>query len=134
MSRIHEGLDDPGFPMPEGIEKTSICADTGLLPRAGCSVITEYFDIGSMPTDYCDQHFYEPEYDEEYYEDEDIQEELPTELTPTPDPNMGGEGTDPNTGGEGTDSNTGGEEWTDPNTGGEEWTDPNGEGDMTIYE
>ena len=144
MSRIHEGLDDPGFPMPEGIEKTSICADTGLLPRAGCSVITEYFDIGSMPTDYCDQHFYEPEYDEEYYEDEDIQEELPTEPTPTPDPNAGGEVTDPNAGGEvtdpnaggeeWTDPNAGGEEWTDPNAGGEEWTDPNGEGDMTIYE
>ena len=145
MSRIHEGLEDPGFPMPEGIEKTSICADTGLLPRAGCSVITEYFDIGSMPTDYCDQHFYEPEYDEEYYEEDEIQEELPTEPTPTPDPNAGGEVTDPNAGGgeEWTDPNAGGEvtdpnagggeEWTDPNAGGEV-TDPNGGGDMTIYE
>ncbi len=41
------------------VEKASVCAETGLLPRAGCPAITEYFDVGTMPTEYCDQHFYE---------------------------------------------------------------------------
>ena len=59
MTRIHEGLPDKDFDMPASVEKISICEETGLLPRAGCPVITEYFDIGDVPTDYCDQHFYE---------------------------------------------------------------------------
>ena len=54
MTRIHEGLPDKDFDMPASVEKISICEETGLLPRAGCPVITEYFDIGDVPTDYCD--------------------------------------------------------------------------------
>jgi penicillin-binding protein 1A len=75
MSRIHENLPYKDFEMPSSIEKISVCSETGLLPRAGCDVITEYFDIGNIPTDYCEDHFYEIE---ETYEDE--------ELTPTPTP------------------------------------------------
>jgi penicillin-binding protein 1A len=73
MSRIHEGLEYKDFEMPSGIEWTSVCSETGLLPRAGCEEITEYFDVGTLPTEYCDQHFYEIEYEEE-------------EETPTPTP------------------------------------------------
>ena len=58
MTRIHEGLPDKDFDMPASVEKLSVCAETGLLPRAGCPIITEYFDIGDVPTDECDQHFY----------------------------------------------------------------------------
>ena len=58
MTRIHEGLPDKDFDMPASVEKISVCSETGLLPRAGCPVITEYFDIGDVPTDECDQHFY----------------------------------------------------------------------------
>ena len=58
MTRIHEGLEDRDFDMPASVDKISVCEETGLLPRAGCPVITEYFDIGDIPTDYCDQHFY----------------------------------------------------------------------------
>ena len=124
MTRVHDGLPDKDFEMPSTVEKISICADTGLLPRAGCDVITEYFDIGDVPTDYCDQHFYEPEPEipEYNYEETIIPEPsaAPEDPNAVPeDPNAGGE--DPNAGSE--DPNAGGE---DPNAGGE---DPNAGGE-----
>lgn len=81
MNRIHEGLEYREFEMPSSIEKISVCEETGLLPRVGCSVITEYFDIGDVPQEYCDQHFYEEEM-EEYTTEEEV-----FEVSPTPDPN-----------------------------------------------
>ncbi len=84
MTRIHEGLPDKDFDMPASVEKISICEETGLLPRAGCPVITEYFDIGDVPTDYCDQHFYESDDTrEEYTTDEET-----FNVSPTPDPDQ----------------------------------------------
>mgnify|MGYP004573410191 CR=1 FL=1 len=76
MTRIHEGLPDKDFEMPASVEQLSVCADTGLLPRAGCPVITEYFDIGDAPTEYCDQHFYDYN---EYESDSDSIPEYTTE-------------------------------------------------------
>ena len=70
MNRIHQGMEYKDFEVPDGIEQISICADTGLLPRVGCPVTEEYFDVGTMPTEYCDQHFYE--YDESQDEDMEI--------------------------------------------------------------
>ena len=64
MTRIHEGLPSKEFEKPASVEKLSVCSETGLLPRDGCPVITEYFDVGTMPTEYCDQHFYDSDYDE----------------------------------------------------------------------
>lgn len=78
MTRIHEGLEYQDFQRPASVEMTSICEETGLLPRAGCPVITEYFDVGTMPTEYCDQHFYD---EEEQTEDEQADA---LEVTPTP--------------------------------------------------
>ena len=67
MTRIHEGLPSKEFEKPASVEKLSVCEETGLLPRAGCPVITEYFDVGTMPTEYCDQHFYDSDdYDYNY--------------------------------------------------------------------
>ena len=110
MTRIHEGLPDKEFDMPASVEKISICEETGLLPRAGCPVITEYFDIGDVPTDYCDQHFYESD---DTGEEDTTDEE--TNVSPTPDPdnnsNTGGD----NTGGD----NTGGDNTGGDNTGGD---------------
>ena len=40
MTRIHEGLEDRDFDMPASVDKISVCEETGLLPRAGCPVIT----------------------------------------------------------------------------------------------
>ena len=118
MSRIHEGLEYRDFQQPSSVEKISICSETGLLPRTGCPVIEEYFDVGTVPTEYCDQHFYE-------IPDEETEGELvlDPDLTQTPDdPNNPGTPEEPiipdnpdNTGGDGTGGDyTGGD-----NTGGE---------------
>ncbi|MBO4213886.1 MAG: penicillin-binding protein [Lachnospiraceae bacterium] len=64
MSQIHKELPDTGFPMPEGIVKVAICTKSGLLPiegvcdcdpRGSC-VREEYFEIGTVPTEYCNHH------------------------------------------------------------------------------
>ena len=116
MTRIHEGLPDRDFEMPASVEKISICSETGLLPRAGCPVITEYFDIGDVPTEYCDQHFYE------YSEDSYTTEEGTYNPDGTQIDNTGdntGNNTGDNTGGnEGGGDNTGGDESGGDNTGG----------------
>lgn len=88
MTRIHSGMEYKDFDMPSSVEKASICEETGLLPRAGCPVITEYFDIGNMPTETCDQHFYIPEAEPDGTYEESPEE---TELSPTPDPNGNGD-------------------------------------------
>ncbi len=124
MTRIHEGLPDKDFDMPASVEKISICEETGLLPRAGCPVITEYFDIGDVPTDYCDQHF---------YESDDTMEEYTTDegtfnVSPTPDPNADNNSNDngDNTGGDNTGGdNAGGGD----NTGGDDGGGDTGGGD-----
>ena len=133
MTRIHEGLPDKEFDMPASVEKISICEETGLLPRAGCPVITEYFDIGDVPTDYCDQHFYESD---DTGEEDTTDEE--TNVSPTPDPdnnsNTGGDNTGgDNTGGDNTGGdNTGGDNTGGDNTGGDNTGGDNaGGGDNT---
>lgn len=64
MTRIHEGLDDPGFTRPDSIETAVICRKSGKLavpglctddPR-GDATYTEYFATGTTPTEYCDKH------------------------------------------------------------------------------
>ena len=133
MTRIHEGLPDKDFDMPASVEKISICEETGLLPRAGCPVITEYFDIGDVPTDYCDQHFYESDDTME----EHTTEEATFELSPTPDPNNPdgdntGDNTSDNTGGDNTGGdNTGGDNTGGDNTGGDNTGGDNTGGDNT---
>ena len=123
MSRIHEGLEYRDFQQPSSVEKISICSETGLLPRTGCPVIEEYFDVGTVPTEYCDQHFYE-------IPDEETEGELvlDPDLTQTPDdPNNPGTPEEPvipdnpdNTGGDGTGGDgTGGDGTGGDNTGGD---------------
>lgn len=118
MNRIHQGMEYKDFEVPDGIEQISICADTGLLPRVGCPVTEEYFDVGTMPTEYCDQHFYE--YDESQDEDMEIYD---ANATPTPDPENP-DGTD-NADGSGGDG-TGGDGTGGDGTGG----DGTGDGDI----
>lgn len=80
MTRIHEGLPSKEFEKPASVEKLSVCEETGLLPRAGCPVITEYFDVGTMPTEYCDQHFYDSDdYDYNYDTDSSDQTDNTTD-------------------------------------------------------
>jgi len=63
MSRIHENLEYKSFPMASGIVTASICSKSGRLPIAGvCDaqgcVRTEYFAEGTVPTEYCDVHYF----------------------------------------------------------------------------
>ena len=109
MTRIHEGLPSKEFEKPASVEKLSVCEETGLLPRAGCPVITEYFDVGTMPTEYCDQHFYDI-YDYDYNYDEDSSDQTnstaDTDNTETPD----SETTDSNDNSDTTDDNNNNED------------------------
>ncbi len=64
MTRVHDGLSDPGFPVPDSVETASICRKSGKLAISGvCSedprgdaVYTEYFARGTVPTETCDHH------------------------------------------------------------------------------
>ncbi|MEY8338351.1 transglycosylase domain-containing protein [Lachnospiraceae bacterium 62-35] len=64
MTRVHEGLSDPGFPVPDSIETAEICRKSGKLAVSGvCSqdprgnaVYTEYFAKGTVPTEMCSTH------------------------------------------------------------------------------
>lgn len=61
MSRIHENLEYKSFPMASGIVTASICTKSGRLPIEGVcngSVRTEYFAEGTVPTEYCDVHYF----------------------------------------------------------------------------
>lgn len=64
MTRIHDGLSDPGFPVPDSVETAQICRKSGKLaveglcnhdPRGNC-IYTEYFAKGTAPTEVCDHH------------------------------------------------------------------------------
>ncbi len=64
MTRVHEGLADPGFKVPDSVETAQICRKSGKLAVAGvCSgdprgnaVYTEYFAKGTVPTEVCNNH------------------------------------------------------------------------------
>ncbi len=63
MSKIHENLEYKSFPSVSGIVTASICSKSGRLPIAGvCDaqgcVRTEYFAEGTVPTEYCDVHYF----------------------------------------------------------------------------
>ena len=129
MTRIHEGLPSKEFEKPASVEKLSVCEETGLLPRAGCPVITEYFDVGTMPTEYCDQHFYDSDDDYDYNYDEDSSDQTDstaadTDNTETPD----SETTDSNDNSDTTDDNNNNEDNSDSDNtdGSDDNTDDNG--------
>lgn len=64
MSRVHEGLSDTGFEVPDSVESAKICRKSGKLAIAGVcdsdprgsAVYTEYFAKGTVPTEICDHH------------------------------------------------------------------------------
>lgn len=126
MTRIHEGLPSKEFEKPASVEKLSVCEETGLLPRAGCPVITEYFDVGTMPTEYCDQHFYDSDdYDYNYNYDTDSSDQ--TDNTTDTDNNENSDNGDTDNSGDSNntdDNGNSGDDGTD-NTGG---SDDNGDG------
>ena len=125
MSRIHEGLPSKEFEKPASVEKLSVCEETGLLPRAGCPVITEYFDVGTMPTEYCDQHFYGSNDDYDYNYDADSSDQTDNTTDTDNSENSDNGNTDNSGDSNNTDDNgNSGDDGTD-NTGG---SDDNGDG------
>ncbi len=64
MTKVHEGLENKDFPVPDGIERATICAKSGKLPvdgvcnsdPRGSMLRTEYFAKGTVPTEYCENH------------------------------------------------------------------------------
>lgn len=64
MSRVHEGLEDPGFAVPDSVETAEICRKSGKLAAPGIcnndprgnAVYTEYFAKGTVPTEVCTNH------------------------------------------------------------------------------
>ena len=53
MTRIHEGLSDPGFTMPDSVTSATICGKTGNLAGNGCTRVTELFEKSTIPTKRC---------------------------------------------------------------------------------
>lgn len=52
-----EGQDTTAtFPQPDGIVRATVCMKSGMLPREGCTPVTEYFASGTIPTKTCDKH------------------------------------------------------------------------------
>ena len=127
MTRIHEGLPEKDFTKPASVEKLSVCSETGLLPRAGCPVITEYFDVGTMPTEYCEEHYYDSydyDYDSDYSNTDTENTDDASQTTDADSNSTDNTGTDDTGNGDNTDNGDGGSDNTD-NTGG----DDNGGGD-----
>ena len=118
MSRIHEDLDYKEFEQPPTVEQMTVCSETGLLPRAGCPTVTEYFDITSMPTQRCDEHYYTYTPPTNYDDDSDTSSEdtnnsSDSTTTPTPPTDTSGDGTDgsgEDPGGSGEDTGDSGED------------------------
>ncbi len=59
MTRVHEELADPGFPVPSGIVKCNVCSKSGLLPTELCGdhVYSEYFTEETVPEETCNVHY-----------------------------------------------------------------------------
>lgn len=60
MKSIHSGLSNKTFDVPSGntIETATICPETGLLAYTSCpGSYTEYFLKGTLPSEYCIEHY-----------------------------------------------------------------------------
>ena len=64
MTKVSEGSEDIGFPVPDSVETAVVCRKSGKLPIAGVcdhdprgdATYTEYFAKGTVPTEVCDHH------------------------------------------------------------------------------
>ena len=63
MNKIHEGLENKNFDVPDNIVRVAVCKDSGLLPGEHCNatvngnrVYTEVFVDGTQPKKTCDVH------------------------------------------------------------------------------
>lgn len=64
MTKVSEGSENIGFPVPDSVETAVVCRKSGKLPIPGVcendprgdSTYTEYFAKGTVPTEVCDHH------------------------------------------------------------------------------
>ncbi|WP_032121898.1 transglycosylase domain-containing protein [Clostridium amazonitimonense] len=64
MEKIHEGLESKDIAIPEGLNTSRVCLDSGKLatelclkdPRGGNRIIEDYFMDGTAPSALCDAH------------------------------------------------------------------------------
>ena len=64
MTKVSEGQQDIGFPVPDSVETAVVCRKSGKLPISGVcdhdprgdATYTEYFAKGTVPTEACDHH------------------------------------------------------------------------------
>ena len=64
MTKVSEGQQDIGFPVPDSVETAVVCRKSGKLPIPGVcdhdprgdSTYTEYSAKGTVPTEVCDHH------------------------------------------------------------------------------
>ena len=56
MTKVHQGLEDPGFVPPEGVSKISICASTGMRNTTYCSSVKWEWYINDTMPGYCTTH------------------------------------------------------------------------------
>lgn len=62
MIEVHEDLPNQSFPTPSGIVQAQVCSRSGKLPIEGLcdvqnTIITEFFEEGTEPTELCDVHY-----------------------------------------------------------------------------
>lgn len=62
MTRIHEGLPFKDFEKPAAITEAYVCSESGLLASDYCPAVNEYFDVGTVPEEYCYEHSYDYNY------------------------------------------------------------------------
>ena len=64
MSRVHEDLEYKDFTKPDEVIRVAVCKESGLLPipgvcdadPRGSAVISEFFALGTEPTEQCNHH------------------------------------------------------------------------------
>ena len=69
MTRVHEGLPFRDFVRPAAITEAYVCTESGLLATDYCPGIMEYFDVSTVPEEYCSMHWYDYSYYENGYYD-----------------------------------------------------------------
>ena len=82
MERINSslGLAYTDFQMPSSLIQKGICAESGKLATENCPSYREWFEPGTEPTEYCEDHIPEPEPEpEEPEEPEDTEEPVEPE-------------------------------------------------------
>ncbi len=57
MERVHENLEVIDFPIPDTVEKATVCRISGKRASSGCPSVTAYFEKGTEATDeWCSSH------------------------------------------------------------------------------